>query len=64
MLIIFHGACNFPTFFGFLRRKITSTGSNVSTVTQVLYLIVVESGGISIKEVFSTLLLVNGVITF
>ena len=52
MLIIFHGACNFPTFFGFVRRKITSTGSNVSTVTQVLYLIVVESGGISIKEVF------------
>ena len=64
MLIIFHGACNFSTFSGFLRWKITSTGSNVSTVTQVLYLTVVEEGNISIKEVFTILLRVNGVINF
>ena len=42
MLIIFHGARNFPTFFGFSRQKITSIVSNISAVTQVLYWTAVE----------------------
>ena len=54
MLIIFHDARNFPTFFKFLRWKITSIVSNVSTVTRVLYWTVVEKVGISLKDVITT----------
>ena len=37
MLINFHDARYFPTFFKLLQRKITSIVSIVSTVTKVLY---------------------------
>ena len=59
MLIIFHDARNFPTFFKFLRWKITSIVSNVSTVTRVLYWTLVEKVGISLKDVITTILSKN-----
>ena len=59
MLIIFHDARNFPTFFEFLRWKITSIVSNVSTVTLVLYWTVVEKVGRSIMDVITTILSKN-----